>query len=277
MHLTQTGLIDQIIAATNLDEKSAKKFVPAIKALSSDKQGTADTGEFNYRSVVGMMMYLANNTRPDISFAVNQCTRYGNKPMILHEKAIKYISRYLLGTRTEGMYVQLSNKLTLDCFVDADFAGLWNVENKDDPVCVRSRTGFVIHLGEVPLIWVSKLQSKIASSTMMAEYIALSTVMRTLIPLRTTVAEVMMTMNHDFDSKSIIKSTIWEDNTPALTLANAEPPRLTPGSKHFAVKYHWFRQHLKKGEIEIQSIASSAQAANVLTKAMPRNNFETIR
>jgi hypothetical protein len=112
---------------------------------------------------------------------------------------------------------------------------------------------------------------------MMAEYIALSTAMRTLIPLRTTISEIMQCIDESFDSKSMIKSTVWEDNEPALTLTNAELPCLTPGSKHFAVKYHWFRQHLKKGEIKVKPVTSAQQAADVLMKAMPRNEFKTMQ
>jgi len=68
----------------------------------------------------------------------------------------------------------------LFCYVDADFAGLWKVENESDPVCVKSRTGYVLLLGGCPLTWASGLQTEIALSTVEAEYIALSTAMRDL-------------------------------------------------------------------------------------------------
>jgi hypothetical protein len=44
--------------------------------------------------------------------------------------------------------------MKLDCYVDADYAGLWNVEDIQDPVGVKSRTGYVLTLGGCPLIWV---------------------------------------------------------------------------------------------------------------------------
>jgi len=49
--------------------------------------------------------------------------------------------------------------------VDADFAGLWGVEDSQEPVSVKSRTGYVIMLMGCPLLWVSKLQTQITSST----------------------------------------------------------------------------------------------------------------
>jgi hypothetical protein len=45
--------------------------------------------------------------------------------------------------------------------------------------------------------------------------------------------------------------TIWEDNVGALTLANLDLPRLTPRSKSFVVKYHWFLEHVHNPEMGI--------------------------
>ena len=63
----------------------------------------------------------------------------------------------------------------MDCYVDADFAGLYGHEHEQDPHCVKSRSGFVIFVGGCRILWSSKLQSEIACSTMEAEYIACST------------------------------------------------------------------------------------------------------
>ena len=41
----------------------------------------------------------------------------------------------------------------LEAFADADFAGLGNVEEPQDPTCVKSRTGYLICLGKVPVVW----------------------------------------------------------------------------------------------------------------------------
>ena len=76
------------------------------------------------------------------------------------------------------MILKPDKTLKLDCYVDADFAGLYSVEDSQDPVCVKSRTGYVILMGNCPLVWVSKLQTEIALSTLKSEYIALSLAMR---------------------------------------------------------------------------------------------------
>jgi hypothetical protein len=77
------------------------------------------------------------------------------------------------------------DSLDIDCYVDADFAGLWHPEDKQDPSCVKSRTGFAICVANCPVIWSSKLQGDIAiSAAMEAEYSALSMAMREMLPFR---------------------------------------------------------------------------------------------
>ena len=45
----------------------------------------------------------------------------------------------------------------IECSVDSDFTGLWNVEHNDDPVSSKSGTSFVMFIGNCPVIWQSKL------------------------------------------------------------------------------------------------------------------------
>ena len=71
-----------------------------------------------------------------------------------------------------------------DTFKPTITEALWNYEDDQDPVCVRSRTGYVMSLGGAPIHWVSKLQTEIALSTTEAEYIVLSQALRELVPLR---------------------------------------------------------------------------------------------
>ena len=72
------------------------------------------------------------------------------------------------------MILSPSSTLNVDCYVDADFAGLWKSEDPHDPISVKSRSGHLITFTGCPLLWSSELQTQIALSTMEAEYIALS-------------------------------------------------------------------------------------------------------
>jgi hypothetical protein len=61
---------------------------------------------------------------PDISYAVHQCAQFCNRPTALHELAIKRITRYLVSTRDRGILLQPTKTLSLDMYVDGNFAGM---------------------------------------------------------------------------------------------------------------------------------------------------------
>ena len=182
--LSQPGLIKKILRNTGMDMCAAKATPATQQPLGTNPKGKSREESWSYASVIGMLLYVASNTRPDIQFAVHQCARFTHTPKRSHEEAVKRICRYLKGTMDKGMIIDPKGSMKLNCYVDADFAGLWGHEDDQDPVCVKSRTGYVITLGACPLLWVSKLQTEIALSTMEAEYIALSQSMRDLLPIK---------------------------------------------------------------------------------------------
>ena len=79
----------------------------------------------------------------------------------------------------------------MDCYANADFAGLWGHENPQDPIFARSRTSFVVIFGYCHILWVSKIQIDIALSTLHSEYVALSRSVRSLLPLKSLIKEVI--------------------------------------------------------------------------------------
>ena len=120
------------------------------------------------------------------------------------------------------------------------------------------------------------MQSEISLSTMEAEYIACSTAMRELLPIRELMTSLAGHLGIEIDEVSTV-SCVWEDNNGALTLANATYPSMTPRSKHFAVKYHWFREHLIPGQIEMLRIDTNKQKADIFTKGLKKNEYEAKR
>ena len=144
-----------------------------------------------------MILYLASNTRPNISFAVHQCARFTHNTKVSHETAAKRIYSYLQGTKDNGMVFNPSKKFVVDFYADADFSGLWGHEDPQDPIFARSRTGFVVTFANCPLLWVSKLQTDIALSTLHSEYVALSHSVRALLPLNSLIKEVIDNLGID--------------------------------------------------------------------------------
>ena len=250
------GLIERVLKATGLQDCNPDKTPASQKPLGTDKNGSEFVEQWGYSSVVGILLYLAANSHPEIAYAVHHCARFTHNPKASHGAAMKQVCRYLQGTKMKGLILKPSKQLTVDCFVDVDFAGQWNVENPEDPLCVKSRTGYVLLVGNCPVQWVSKLQSEISVSTMEAEYISLSMAMRDLIPLRTLVDEVK-----DLIGASTLPcrtySKVFENNNGALILAST--PQMTPHSKHIAVKYHFFKEHVRTGRIQLVKVESANQ------------------
>jgi hypothetical protein len=89
--MLQTGLIESIISDVSLSSTSNTKTTPADSVLHSDPTKTPRQELWNYRSVLGKLNFLAQNTRPDISFAVHQCARFCTNPTALHELALNRI------------------------------------------------------------------------------------------------------------------------------------------------------------------------------------------
>jgi len=228
--LKQTGLINKVLAATNMTDCDAKETPAATTPLGFDRDGPSFDEDFEYSSVVGMLLYLTHS-RPEIQFAVHQVVRFCHSPKASHAKAICRICRYLKGTKEQGLqFVPNTDTLQLDCYVNADFAGLFNVENALDPICSKSRTGFVIFLGQCPIVWVSKLQHETALSTTESEYVALSQAMRELIPMRNLVSKVAEILGSPALAIKM-HSTVYEDNNGCISQATSA--RFIPRNKHY--------------------------------------------
>jgi hypothetical protein len=275
-YMSQTGLIDKVLCTVGMTDSKVKRTPASGTPLGTDAHGAIFHDDYDYARNVGMLLYLSSNSRPDIQFAVHQCARFTHNPKQSHGNTVKHICHYLQGTKNRGLIFQPTKTMTLDCYSDADFAGLWNYEDDQDPVCVKSRTGYILTLAGCPLTWASKLQTEIALSTLESEYIALSTAIRELIPLRRVLQEVGRALDLAFTKPSIVLSTCFEDNNGALGLAVA--PKMTPRTKHIGVKYHFFKSMIgeQKGII-IRHIDSSQQKADIFTKGLTQDTFESIR
>jgi hypothetical protein len=281
--LTETGLINKVLTDAGLEECRGVSTPAETKALGSDLEGSPFDKEWDYASVIEMLMYLSANTRPDIALAVHQAALFTHHPRASHSAAIKRILRYLKSTKDKGLFMSPGKSLKFDCYVDSDFGGLFAVEDGHNPMCAKSRTGYVLLFSGVPILWVSKMQTQISLSTMESEYIALSQSMRDLIPVREILKEIKHHMLGEqdflpkFSSRSkafkdatgeedIPQSTVYEDNAACLQMARM--PKLSPRTKNIAIPLHWYRSKVLDLSIEIQAIGTGQQWAYQYTKGL---------
>ena len=136
--MTQAGLTKKVLALTGMTESKPIEPPANNQPFGTNADGKPLEETWSYPQVIGMLLYLAANTRPDIQFAIHQCARFTHSPRASHGKAVKRICRYLAGTLKGGIDFKPTTELQLDCYCDADFAGLWGAEADQDPVCVKS-------------------------------------------------------------------------------------------------------------------------------------------
>ena len=166
--------------------------------------------------------------------------------------------RYLAGTTNLGItYTKASTNLTnpnenhLYGFADAAFA------NYDDH---KSTSGYVFLASGGAITWKSKKQTTIALSSTEAEYVALSEAAREACWLRSLYQELGYPQKYPI----IIKG----DNDGSIAMARNQ--QFHNRSKHIAIRWHWVRDLVDQGIIEIETCRDPQQTADVLTKALPR-------
>ena len=222
-----------------MTDYNPNKTPASTVALGSDKKGEPwDQSQWSYSSIVGMLLYVSNNTRPYITFAVSQVARFTACPKVSHAKAIKSIVRYLAGTSNKGLIFKPDGTFDLKLWVDADFAGTYGSEPSASKKSVKSRYGCVVTFGGVLLWWKSKLIDGVCLSTTHAEYVGLSNVVRGLIPICNMIKDTLEQLQLPTKEKPKVLCTALEDNQAAFLLSTNQ--QLSVRSKYFAIKYHFF-------------------------------------
>ena len=137
-----------------------------------------------------------------------------------------------------------------------------------------SRTGVVIMYANCPIFWRSTLQTEIALSTAEAEYIALSSALRQVIPLMTMMQEIQLVIPINVSEPDFV-CKVHEDNQSCIKMATGV--NISPRTKHIALKYHHFRSHMKSGRVAIVYRPTEEQLADLLTKPLSNEAFFTLR
>ena len=112
------------------------------------------------------------------------------------------------------------------------------------------------------------MQTITALSTMEAEYIALSTSLREVIPLMGILKEAREQGLQVQYMPPKIHCTIFEDNSCALKLAHLH--KIRPRTKHINQSFLHFCEHIECQEIIVKATLTDKQMANILTKTLPK-------
>jgi hypothetical protein len=125
--VSQSHMIEKLssrFGMSNLAPKSipADPSIRLIANKSPKSEGEKTTSPYPYREAVGALLYLALMTRPDISYAVGQVSKYCQNPNESHWNAVTQIFAYLNGTMDFGIWLG-GERTGLIGYTDADYAG----------------------------------------------------------------------------------------------------------------------------------------------------------
>ncbi|GJS77083.1 retrovirus-related pol polyprotein from transposon TNT 1-94 [Tanacetum coccineum] len=192
------------------------------------------TDQTTYRHMIGGLMYLTAS-RTDIAFATFICARYQARPTIKHLKE--------------------DSRFELIAYSDVDHAGC-----KDD---CKSTSGGLQFLDGKLVSWSSKKQDCTAMSTAEAEYVSLSLCCAQVIWMRTQL------LDHGYKYNRI---SMYRDSKSAIAIS-CNPVQHSK-TKHIDIRYHFIKEHVEKGTVEIYFVGIEYQLADLFTKALPKQRFE---
>jgi hypothetical protein len=210
-----------------------------------------------YQSMVGSIMYLATHTRPDIAYTVSVLSRFLNNPSTQHIAAAKRVLQYLSGTIYLGIVFGGNGhpddeEYRLIGYSDSDWGG--------DHSTLASTSGYVFFFGGGVIACRAKRQTTVAQSSTEAEYIALAHASMEAAWLRQVFEEL------GYRRDDVTKVHLKGDNQGSLALA--ENPEIHQRTKHIKIKYHYIREQVASGLIELTYVDTHHQIADGFTKPL---------
>ncbi|RVW82116.1 Retrovirus-related Pol polyprotein from transposon RE1 [Vitis vinifera] len=226
------------------------------KKLGIEKESTpVDRGR--YQRLVGRLIYLSH-TRPDIGFAVSAVSQFMHSPTEEHMEAVYRILRYLKMTPGKGLFFRKTENRDTEVYSDADWVG--NIIDR------RSTSGYCSFVWGNLVTWRSKKQSVVARSSAEAEYRALAQgicegiwIKRVLSELGQTSSSPILMMCDNQAAISIAKNPVHHDRT-----------------KHVEIDRHFITEKVTSETVKLNYVPTKHQTADILTKALPRPNFEDL-
>ena len=256
----QPSYIENVLERFGMeDAKPVETPVDPSQKLCKATDNCTLCDQEQYQSAVGSLLYLSVKTRPDITFAVSNVSRYCAKPTIQHWKAVKRIMRYLKGTQNLGILYKNDGSTEFIGYSDADWGG--DIEDH------KSTSGYSFHLSGGSISWSSRKESCVALSTAEAEYMALASATQEAVWLRGLAADMQV------DSKGPM--VIYEDNQSAIAMS--KNPQFHGRAKHIDIKFHYVRDQCNEKVIELEYCPTQDMIADILTKGLNQATFKRLR
>jgi hypothetical protein len=228
---------------------------------SCPEEGSPEQREmrnYDYRGLVGSLIYLSTSTRPDLAFCTHLLSSFLNNPGIEHWSAAKRVLRYLKGTMLYKLRFQTGGdtKIIVTGNCDSDFAGRLDSRKSTTGYC------FSIVEGGTVVSWSSKLQSTVATSTTEAEVTAAVEACKEAHCLKGLLSSMLV------ESGDV---QLYCDNQAAIALS--KNPVNQPKTKHYAVRVSYLRERCSE-DVRLVYVPTDDNRADLLTKGLGKIKTE---
>lgn len=254
--ISQQAYIDKM--AESFDLKSVKpQKIPINAGYYKLDHSILLPNNIEYRRLLGMLSYIAVNSRPDISASVNILAQKCVNPSTTDLTELKHILAYVFATKTEKliMFNAEYKDVPLTAFTDANWA--------EDRNSRKSMSGILCMVYGAPIMWASRRQTQVALSSTEAEYYAVGDTIKELI----WVQRVM----HDLDIKLHLPTTVNCDNQSCVKLILNE--KISRRSKHFDTKYHFIKDAVDSKLVQLSYVPTEHNIADIFTKPMTKQRI----
>ena len=249
----QSKYLKELLKKYNMEDSSSARTPSStvVKLGACDNSIKVDVS--SYRGMIGSLLYLTAS-RPDIMYATCLCARFQADPRDLHLVAVKRILRYLKGTPNLGIWYPKKSGFNLIAYTDSDYAG--SVVDRE------STSGSCQFLGNRLISWYSKKQQTVSNSTAEAEYIDAGSCCAQIPWIRNQLRDYGFMLS---------KIPILCDNISAIAISNN--PVQHPRTKDIDVRYHFIREHVMNGTVELYFVPSEEQTTDIFTKPLDESTF----
>ncbi|XP_071051062.1 uncharacterized protein [Onthophagus taurus] len=215
---------------------------------------------------MGALLYIANNTQPDISASVSILAQKVTNPMKRDWIEVQRVFRYLKNTIDLKLQIKSSPDQSTDhliAYVDADWGS--NLIDR------KSNSGYCVFLNGNLMTWSStkkikeKKQKCVSLSSTEAEYVALTELTTELEWYTRLLSEIGVN----------VTPIIFEDNQSCIKLTKND--QLKKRTKHIDTKYHYIRDLVNKNKINIKYLPSEDMIADILTKPLDKIKLRKFR
>ena len=222
-----------------------------------------------YKEAIGSLMYAAIGSRPEIAFTVSYLARFMQNPGPAHWEAVKRVIRYLKGTKDAKLTIGLGGTFEWAQEDRCDRQGLEGFSDADrnSQEHRHAISGYVFTIDGGAVSWNLRKQSLVSLSTTESKYMAVMHASKEALWIRAFLSDVFHPL--------MCPVLLYCDNMSAIAVANND--KYHAHTKHIDIWYHFIREAIVCGLIDLHHCPTEDMAADIFTKALPRPTFERLR